>query len=137
MINLLSLLLFSSMVFAGIDKTFFVKTIGEKETGERLLKELTKKECFNVGTTCHAFKKFQNDNQITGSSFFYQVNITHREEKGRYNLQIFQRDGKTLRRILNAGNFTPQDFEPNRNKKITEEEFFQYLLKSTITLTFK
>ncbi len=137
MIHLFSALLLSSLAFAGIDKTFFVKTIGDKVTGERLMKELTKKECFKHGKTCHAFKKFEHDDQIKGSSRLFHVNITHREGKDRYNLQLFQRDGKTMRRVLNAGNFTPQDFEPNKNRKVSEEEFFQYLLKSTINITFK
>ncbi len=124
-------------------KIFYVKILGDQTLGARLLEKLGEKECHNIGNDCHAFKKFENNTQLTGGSskpdvsFLYQVNITNRDGVGRYNLQIFKPEGKSLRRVRNGGNFTPQKFEIYANRKITQEEFFDHLVDGTIGISFK
>ncbi|MES2527005.1 MAG: hypothetical protein V4598_07945 [Bdellovibrionota bacterium] len=138
------LLSISSTALSGVHKTFYVKILGDQKTGAKLMDKLTEKKCHTLGTeSCHTFKKFESDNQIKGdfsspeASLLYQVNITHRGGVGRYNLQIFQMDGKTLRRVRNGGNFTPAEFEGHRNKPMTKEIFFNQLVKTTISMSFK
>lgn len=138
---------FSSFIavvsYARPNQTFYVQILGDREVGARLLEKLVEKECHSLGDTCHTFKKFENDGQIkgdfsrAGSSLLYRVNIKRRDGIGRYNLQIFQRDGKSFRRVLNAGNFTPQKFVGYENRRITDDEFLGHLIKHSIGLTFK
>ncbi len=139
----LFLICLSATAFSEVHKTFYVKILGDHETGARLMKKLTEKTCHSMSTDCHAFKKFESEDQIQGdfakrgSSFLYQVNITRRDGIGRYNLQIFQKDGKSLRRVRNGGNFTPAHFEAFKDKPMTEEIFFSQLVKTTISMSFK
>jgi len=129
--------------YAQPTQTFYVEVLGDQDVGARLLGKLAEKECHRLSDACHAFKKFENDEQIksdfskAGSSLLYRVNITRRNGIGRYSLQIFQRDGKSLRRVRNAGNFTPQKFEGYKNRKITDDAFFGHLVNHSIGLTFK
>lgn len=103
-------------------RTYYVRTLGEKELSARLMQELTKIDCHKFGNECHAFRALKDESEVKGASRLLQVNIT----QGKYNLQIFKRDGKSLRRILNAGNFKPK-----------KDHFFESLVKSSINITFK
>lgn len=120
-------------------RTYFLEVTGDKKVARKLIHELTAKDCFSLADLgeypsdarpdgCHAFRRFENKKQIsgslkqTGSSFLYKIAI-HSPRK--FNLQIFQRDGKSFRRILNAGDFNPPDL------------FFTQLKRTTVGLTFK
>jgi len=116
--------------FAQTTRTYYLKIRGDLKTGKRLVAELSNPDCHTIDgiAGCHAFRKFENENQIlgrfpeVGSSYLYKVSI---DSPRKFNLQIFERDGKNLRRILNAGDFRPQG------------DFYLNLVRTTKTLTFK
>jgi hypothetical protein len=110
----------SKFVDLKISNTYFVKLITRQSVLEDTLKELLQKKCWKfsdivpesyyaaTSRDCHAFKAFKNESDIAGkykhigASFLIQIT----EKPGVvYNIQMFEKDGKTLRRILNAGDF--------------------------------
>lgn len=128
-------IVFSSSAFALTEpsRTYFLEVSGNEEIKTKLIHELTEKECFTLNDIgeksnsdeCHAFRQFENQSQTIGTTdpgFLYKIRIASTDK---FNLQIFEKDGKKLRRIVNAGDFTPK-----RN-------FFSELKLTTIKLTFK
>ena len=129
----------SLSAFAGtIKKTYFLEVSGDQELGEKLVADLAQKDCYTLKdvhatstntSECHIFKKFENSNQVkqtfkkSDSSYLYRVAILPSQNK--YNLQIFKRDGGKLRRVFNAGDFTPKG------------DFYEDLSRTTVSLTFK
>jgi len=122
--------LLSVGAFAQTTRTYYLKIRGDLKIGKKLVTELSSQECHTLDgiAGCHAFRKFENEKQIQGrfpeigSSYFYKVSI---DSPRKFNLQIFERDGKNIRRILNAGDFRPQG------------DFYSNLVQTTKTLTFK
>lgn len=114
---------------AKVTRTYFLKVSGNVELANKLITDLSEKECFTLSYVekspkdegeCHAFRKFENKD--IGDHFLYVITI---ENPRKFNLQIYKKDGKDLRLVVNAG-----DFHPAR-------DFYKNLLFTTIRLTFK
>jgi hypothetical protein len=127
----LTVLSFLSLdLFAQTTATYYLKVKGDSGIAQKLIAELSSQECHTMAeiSGCHAFRKYENDSQIQGkfpkpnASYLYKISLNPPQS---YNLQIFERDGKKLRRILNAGNFQ------------AKVDFYSELVRTTKTLTFK
>lgn len=118
---------------------YYLEIKGDAALAEKLVADLKTRDCYVLGDVtqatpeawrgCSKFEKYESEKQIVQNqkskvpnTFLYRVTIKAPEK---FNLQIFKRDGKEIRRIANGGDFRPK------------EDFYAELLRTTKTYAFK